>query len=107
MFERKKPRKTCPFRRDENAVRHLHPERAEEISDHLLLDDGHFYCHDDLELRQGDRQHCAGALIILEKLDSPNQMMRIAERVGPYDRNALTGHDEVFDDFEEWMECQG
>lgn len=33
--------------------------------------------------------HCAGALIFLEKLDAPHQMMRICERVGFYDRTKL------------------
>jgi hypothetical protein len=33
--------------------------------------------------------HCAGALIFLEKLDSPHQMMRICERIGYYDRTKL------------------
>lgn len=33
--------------------------------------------------------HCAGALIFLEKRNRPNQMMRIAERTGSYDRRTL------------------
>lgn len=33
--------------------------------------------------------HCAGALIFLEKRDAPHQMMRIAERLGMYDRTQL------------------
>jgi len=34
-------------------------------------------------------QHCAGLLIFLEKRDAPNQMMRIAGRLGMYDRTKL------------------
>ena len=33
--------------------------------------------------------HCAGALILREKLDAPHQMMRICERLGLYDRTKL------------------
>jgi hypothetical protein len=33
--------------------------------------------------------HCAGALIFLEKRKQPNQMMRIAERLGLYDYRKL------------------
>lgn len=33
--------------------------------------------------------HCAGALIFLEKRNEPHQMMRIAERLGFYDRTKL------------------
>jgi hypothetical protein len=36
-----------------------------------------------------DSHYCAGALIFLEKRDEPNQMMRIAERLGLYDRRKL------------------
>lgn len=32
---------------------------------------------------------CAGALIFNEKREAPNQMMRIAERLGMYDRTKL------------------
>lgn len=33
--------------------------------------------------------HCAGALIFLEKRYRPNQLMRISERLGMYDRTKL------------------
>lgn len=33
--------------------------------------------------------HCAGALIFNEKRNKPNQMMRIAERLGIYDYTKL------------------
>ncbi len=47
MFDRVKPCKTCPFRTNENGLRHL-----------------------------------------------------------GYDRRKLVGQDEVFDDFDDWIECQ-
>ncbi len=34
-------------------------------------------------------EHCAGALIFCEKRNQPSQMMRIAERLGMYDRTKL------------------
>ena len=45
-----------------------------------------------------DSQHCGGALILLEKIESPNQMMRIMERMGGYDRHKLKMDADVFDD---------
>lgn len=105
MFNRTKPCKTCPFRTNGDALRLLGRERAQEISD-SLLEDGTFSCHDDIDLQESKRQHCAGATIILEKLNRPNQMMRISERLRLYDRDALCGHSETFDDFDEWIVSQ-
>lgn len=39
--------------------------------------------------------HCAGALIFLERKNNPNQMMRICERLGMYDRTKLNMKAEV------------
>jgi len=59
---------------------------------------GEFPCHktaalDDDEnagfVAVGVSQHCAGALIFLEKRDRPHQMMRICEQLGIYDRSKL------------------
>lgn len=58
---------------------------------------GEFACHktctlDDTEGVFEPRKnspHCAGALIFLEKRGQPNQMMRICERLGMYDRSKL------------------
>ena len=59
---------------------------------------GEFACHKACDLndegtyeqkRNGKTPHCAGALIFLEKREQPHQMMRIAERLGMYDRTAL------------------
>lgn len=43
---------------------------------------------------------------MLEKIYAPNQMMRIAERIGMYDRSKLVGHGDVFDKFEDWIKSQ-
>lgn len=62
-----------------------------------------FSCHklnepgDDGEMHEtANSQHCAGALIFLERLNRPNQMMRIAERFGMYDRTKLDMDAPVF-----------
>lgn len=39
--------------------------------------------------RSDKTPHCAGALIFNEKRGEPHQMMRIAERLGLYDRSKL------------------
>lgn len=41
------------------------------------------------EKKNGKTPHCAGALIFLEKQNTPHQMMRICERIGMYDRTKL------------------
>lgn len=60
---------------------------------------GQFACHKQCDLdseegsyvekKNGKTNHCAGALIFLEKLGAPHQMMRICERLGMYDRTKL------------------
>lgn len=58
---------------------------------------GEFGCHKacNIDEATGDfvpherTPHCAGALIFLEKQNTPHQMMRIRERLGLYDRTAL------------------
>lgn len=58
---------------------------------------GEFACHKTCKLDDDDSTyqpkekslHCAGALIFLEKLNKPHQMMRICERLGFYDRRML------------------
>ena len=58
---------------------------------------GEFACHktcaldeESSEFRAKEKSlHCAGALIFLEKLNRPHQMMRICERLGMYDARNL------------------
>lgn len=101
----------CPFRTD-CLEGWLGEERAEEIADNLAQST--FPCHkttaqdDDSEYGElvatKDSQHCAGALIMLEKMEQPSQMMRIAEQLGFYDRFKLDMNAPVFDDAEEFIE---
>jgi hypothetical protein len=59
---------------------------------------GEFPCHKQADLDANGNfvekdhnmtNHCAGALIYLEKRQQPHQMMRIAERLGLYDYRQL------------------
>ena len=62
-----------------------------------FIGDGPFHCHktgtQDEETSEfiatKDSSHCAGALIFLEKRKQQNQLMRIDERLGRYDRTKL------------------
>jgi hypothetical protein len=117
------PCNNCPFRTDIPA--YLTPERVEEIQEGLVRSE--FYCHkttkhgdeeydEEVEdddgagsrdyLRKGGEKHCAGALILLEKLEQPSQMMRIAERLRIYDARKLDMTAPVFDTFEDMVEAQ-
>ncbi len=98
-FDMVRPCLRCPFRTD--IPGYLSAARVREIG--ASLDGGTFPCHntvdyengwgDDQESEEytpsGNEVHCAGALILLERLSRPSQMMRIAERLGFYDRRKL------------------
>ncbi len=100
-FGLKRPCANCPFRTDIRPF--LTPARAAEICNAMLADES-FWCHKTIDY-DGESdgattkktQHCAGALILLERLDRPNQLMRIAERLGVYDRTQLDMAAPVFE----------
>jgi hypothetical protein len=99
----------CPFRTDIRA--YLTSGRVREIE--RSLDRSEFPCHktadhnDDGEYApNGKEVHCAGALILLEKLERPSQMMRICERLGMYDAGKLDMDAPVFDSFDEMAAAQ-
>lgn len=106
-----RPCKHCPFRSDIRG--YLRQERAEEIAESLLRGQS-FPCHEttvEVEDEEGysareatpDSQHCAGAMIMLEAMEMPNQMMRIAERIGFYRADRLDRSAPVFADAEEFI----
>ena len=101
-FGMKTPCTHCPFRTDVTPF--LRPAWAREILSAIVDRDGTFPCHktigrdeDGEYVRSDGEQHCAGASILLEKIERPNQLMRIAERFGDYDRNALDMDAPVYD----------
>lgn len=112
-----RPCAKCPFRTDIQP--YLTAARVSEIEQ--SLERGEFSCHETLEedcwhdddegnetySPSGEEEHCAGALILLEKLGRPSQMMRISERLRMYDRRRLDMNAPVFDSFEEMEAAQG
>lgn len=99
MFDLKKPCKDCPFIKDGTMIRSLGEGRMDEIKE-SLLNDLSFPCHKTVDYEHGSRekeQHCAGAMIWLYKQDRPNQIMRIAERLGHLSCEQLKGYDKVID----------
>ena len=109
-FTLKTPCKKCPFRTDIDP--YLPPDRVEEILDSITDGQGTFSCHETTEFDDDGEavfcspreQHCAGALILLEKLEQPNQLMRIFERLGSYDMRALDMNAPVFDTPEDMID---
>lgn len=108
------PCPNCPFRTD--IMQFLTPERIRELERALIR--GEFHCHktvdyypqnnsneEDAEPSVEHAAHCAGALILLEKLNMPSQMMRIAERFGMYDHKKLDMKAPVYDSFDEMYEA--
>ncbi len=106
-----RPCARCPFRTDIHP--YLNEERAEEISDSLRAG-AEFPCHatldyetDDMEPERADRtSFCAGAMIVLEQSEGPNQMMRIAARLGFYDYTKLDMDAPVFEDPDDFVGAQ-
>lgn len=100
-FDLIKPCKECPFRTDRPG--YLRPQRVDEITDALMAGET-FQCHKTID--KGEPQHCAGATIFLEANEAPNQMMRIAERLGLYDHTKLDMDSPVFTDADEMIDHQ-
>lgn len=81
----------CPFLRKNSksyGLRRLKEFASGEFPCHKTAE-----CYEDDEVSEfratEDSLHCAGALIFLEKRNSPHQMMRICERLNMYDRRKL------------------
>lgn len=87
-FDLKTPCKDCPFIKGSSTNKSLNPGRIDSIVEELRSDLA-FTCHKTLDMPRSTQQHCGGALIFLEREERPNQLMRIAERVGIYDYTKL------------------
>lgn len=110
-FTMTRPCAHCPFRSD--IPGYLHPERAEEIAASVVDRGEPFPCHetlaysDDGEVERmagPDSHHCAGALILNERLQRPGQLARIAGRLGMYDYRRLDMNSPVFESREEFVD---
>ena len=102
-FNLTQPCDQCPFRTD--ITFYLRAKRVDEILEGLFDQDRTFACHKTVEhgedgeaVQNSKQEHCAGALILMERESSPNQLMRIAERVGHYDHRKLNMDAPVFED---------
>jgi hypothetical protein len=112
-----RPCEKCPFRKDVRA--YLRKDRVMEIVS-ALENGGTFPCHETVDyddetgealMSASDWKFCAGAMIMLEKAQDPeqapaNQMLRIAERIGSYDYRKLDMESPVFDSFAAMVEAQ-
>lgn len=106
-YDLTKPCSNCPFRNDIKPF--LSKARAKQISSGLL-NNIPFTCHKTttekgLSVDNRNTRHCAGALIVLEKLGQPHQMMRISERLGLYDCRKLEMESPVFDNFKQFIKA--
>lgn len=97
------PCNNCPFRSDIDP--YLGPERTEEILKGLLEQQATFTCHKGIGKPENEQFHCAGAMILLEHMERPNQMMRIMERLGEYDRRKLDMDSPVYVDADDMLDA--
>jgi hypothetical protein len=116
QFNMVRPCPHCPFRKDN--VPFLHPERAKDIADGLKMGTW-FGCHETIEFVDENEdegelkcvdttEHCAGAMILMEKINRPTQAMQLSERLRypperPYDRDRLDMESPVFKTLEEFV----
>jgi hypothetical protein len=104
-FTRRKPCAHCPFRFDHEGF--LTKARAVEIARSLRdPGGGDFPCHETTKDGQPRSKYvaCAGSLLVVERDQGPNQMHRIAERLGLYDPSKLDRHAPCFNDLEEFID---
>lgn len=114
MMDLTRPCGSCPFRTDKPF--YLGSQRRGEIARDLSYGLS-FLCHktvhygeqdwdeeEDRYKAKGDEDHCAGAMIVLQKEDKPNQAMQVMERLGFFDPSKLVMDSPVFDSLEDFIE---
>lgn len=100
-FNLSKPCKHCPFRNDITPF--ISPERAASICDAVLKGNKTFQCHETPSKNGGS--HCAGALILTEKMKAANSLQQIAERLGLYDSKKLKLDAPIYESHNEMVEA--
>lgn len=106
-----RPCADCPFRSDKPF--YLPAERIQEIRE--STDVFPFSCHNTVDYGdedddqgdeggQADRSHCAGALILREKLGQSSIVMRLAHRLGLYAPERLEMDAPVYDTWDAMIE---
>lgn len=114
-FDLKSPCSNCPFRKD-TLKGWLSSPRAKEIWDSVAFQDGLFPCHKTTQTIETDdeseniatenSQHCAGALILLEKENATrnNFLLRIAFGISKSLKlDELKNQELVFDSAEDFI----
>lgn len=111
-FDLVRPCQDCPFLIDRRFE--LHPRRIDEIARALTVEDSPFACHKTVDYSHEDTdddgnetrrppnpklQHCAGALIVLERKGLRNQWAQISARMGWYHPDKLDMTSKVFASF--------
>ncbi|MCC7421815.1 MAG: hypothetical protein IT428_16170 [Planctomycetaceae bacterium] len=111
LFEMQRPCFNCPFSKRPHAIRGLGKERATEISESIAAG-ATFPCHKTtFEDENGARiihpneQMCAGAMIVCEKTQGPNQAMILARMLGWWGGRVDT-KSPVVDSWDEFIEVQ-
>jgi hypothetical protein len=102
-YKMTKPCDNCPFRRS-GGVRLT---RARLLG--IVNAEGVFPCHKTTGVcgtKPAEESMCAGFMCFRENIEQPNQLMRIAERVGMYDASKLQDRDQVFDNLDEALDAQ-
>lgn len=107
-YKLKRPCANCPFRREGGIP--LRPGRIREIAG-MMLDSqgGSFPCHrtvDQDDREESSEQHCAGALAFAHKQYVMPQLARIMMRLGAFNPDKLESLDEVWNDINEWLDCE-
>lgn len=97
-FDLKKPCKDCPFINGSSTNVTLAEGRLKGIVEDIR-NDMSFICHKTINKQCREQQHCACAMIFLERENRPNQMMRIAERIGCYDHKKLVMYVDIVTTF--------
>lgn len=99
-FDLKTPCKDCPFR--PSVQFSLAPGRRRDIAESLKDDHNVFPCHKTAHRHKKNRQHCAGAMLLLFKEGRTNIMMRIAMMRGKLNPEQMKPTDDIYptlDDF--------
>jgi hypothetical protein len=115
MFKLRRPCANCPFRTD--VPGYLRRSRAVEIAQGIA-GGSIFPCHEttenavdddgnDIRVQVDTSQFCAGAVIAMEKMEQPNQALRMAERFGIYDPAMMDMDAPVVSSFVEFVDHHG
>lgn len=107
-----RPCQNCPFSKKQPGF--LGKARATEIAEGLNHGES-FSCHKTLDYKDGNGRAisgvtvmCAGAALLLENIDKPNQLMQLAQRLGIMMAKVFyqspEGKEEAFENFQDFID---